>query len=98
MDEYAYPKTPLKAAASMMAGWKSVRADLGRIAVPVLYFRSTVDHVVDESTEPLITAGVSGPVTMRRLEDSYHVATIDNDAPVIFEESAEFIARVTAGS
>ena len=98
MDEHAYPKTPLKAAASMMAGWKGVREDLGRIDVPVLYFRSTVDHVVDDSTEPLVTGGVSGPVTMRRLEDSFHVATIDNDAPTIFEESAEFVAKVTAGS
>ena len=29
------------------------------------------------------------------LEDSYHVATLDNDAPRIFAESAEFIERVT---
>ena len=28
------------------------------------------------------------------LEDSYHVATLDNDAPVIFEESAAFVDRV----
>ncbi len=33
---------------------------------------------------------------MVRLENSYHVATIDNDAPAIFEESADFIAKVTA--
>ena len=32
----------------------------------------------------------------RLLEDSYHVATLDNDAERIFAESAEFIARVTA--
>ncbi len=29
------------------------------------------------------------------LENSYHVATLDNDAPTIFEESAEFVRRVT---
>ena len=29
------------------------------------------------------------------LEDSYHVATLDNDADLIFEESARFVARVT---
>ena len=28
-------------------------------------------------------------------EDSYHVATLDHDAPRIFAESAEFIERVT---
>jgi carboxylesterase len=95
-DEHAYPKTPLKAAASMMAAWKPLVADLGNVTAPLLYFRSTVDHVVDESSEPLITGGVSSEVTMRRLENSYHVATIDNDAPAIFEESADFIAKVTA--
>jgi carboxylesterase len=29
------------------------------------------------------------------LDDSYHVATLDNDAERIFTESAEFVARVT---
>lgn len=29
------------------------------------------------------------------LTDSYHVAPLDNDAPLIFETSAQFVARVT---
>ncbi|MGZ6744132.1 MAG: esterase, partial [Nocardioides sp.] len=57
--------------------------------------RSTEDHVVDEASEPLITSRISGPVTLRRLENSYHVATLDNDAQVIIDESAAFIAKVT---
>ena len=32
------------------------------------------------------------------LEDSYHVATLDNDAPVIFENSLEFVRRLTRTS
>ena len=39
---------------------------------------------------------ISYDVTVRRLPESYHVATMDNDAPTIFEESAAFVARVTA--
>ncbi len=97
VDEYGYDKTPLKAADSMMAAWKRLRPDLGRITAPVLYFRSTVDHAVDDSSEPLIVGGVSSAdVTLERLENSYHVATIDNDAPRIFEQSAAFVARVTS--
>lgn len=97
MDERAYPKTPLKAAHSMMQNWKPLIADLPRITVPLLYFRSTEDHVVDELSQPLITRGVSSrDVTVRPLENSYHVATLDHDAEQIFEESAQFIARVTA--
>lgn len=94
VSEYGYDRTPLKAAHSMMQAWGPLRADLPRITAPLLYFRSTVDAVVDESTEPIIRAGVSGEVTMVRLEDSYHVATLDNDLPLIEERSAEFIARV----
>jgi carboxylesterase len=36
----------------------------------------------------------SRDVTEVLLEDSYHVATIDNDAPRIFDESAKFIDRI----
>jgi len=97
MDEHGYDKSPLKAAASMMAAWKPLRADLRRITAPVLLFRSTEDHVVDPSSAPIITGGVSSTdVTERMLGNSYHVATLDNDAQAIFEESADFIARVTA--
>ncbi|MGK2874405.1 MAG: alpha/beta hydrolase, partial [Nocardioides sp.] len=61
-----------------------------------LYFRSTVDHVVDESSEPIILDRVgSTDVTMVRLDDSYHVATLDHDLPRIIEESLGFIDRVT---
>lgn len=94
--EAAYRHTPLKAAHSMFRAWPALVADLGRITAPLLYLRSTVDHVVDELSEPLILGGVSSEdVTLVRLENSYHVATVDNDAERIVEESAAFIRRVT---
>lgn len=97
VDEDAYPNSPLKAAHSMMRAWPGIVRDLHRIKAPLLYFRSTVDHVVDELSEPLILGGVSSTdVTVTRLDNSFHVATIDHDAEQIFEESAAFIARVTA--
>jgi carboxylesterase len=71
--------------------------DLPRVTAPLLYFRSTVDHLVDDSSGPVITGKVSSrEITERPLGNSFHVATLDNDAPQIFEESAAFIARVTA--
>jgi glycerol-3-phosphate dehydrogenase len=39
----------------------------------------------------LVMAVSSTDVTERVLHDSYHVATLDNDAPTIFAESADFI-------
>ncbi len=96
-DERGYLRTPLKAAHSMFRAWPPLVADLPRVTAPLLYFRSTVDHVVDELSQPLITGKVSSrEIIERRLEESFHVATLDNDAEQIFEESAAFIARVTA--
>ena len=97
MDEIAYPVMPLKAAASMSAGWVELRRDLPKITIPVLYFRSAEDHVADISSSRALNAGLSSKDFEERvLEDSYHVACLDNDAPRIFAESADFIERVTA--
>jgi carboxylesterase len=97
VEEHGYTRTPLRAAHSMFRAWPPLVADLPRVTAPLLYFRSTVDRVVDGLSEPLITGSVSSrDVEVRPLEDSYHVATIDNDAERIFTESAEFVARVTA--
>ena len=96
VDEHGYPKTPLKAAHSMMQAWKPLRADLGRITSPVLLFRSAEDHVVDPSSGEIILTGVSSTDTTERLlENSFHVATLDHDADAIHAESAAFVERVT---
>lgn len=95
--EDAYERTPLKAVNNQFQAWKQLIADLPRVTTPVLYLRSTEDHVVDDASEPVILGNISSrDVTVIRLENSYHVATIDHDAELIFEESASFIARVTA--
>lgn len=96
MDEVGYDRTPLKALASMLAAWKPLKASLPDVVAPILLFRSVEDHVVDPSSAALIQSQVaSRDVRERLLENSYHVATLDNDAPVIFEESLEFVRRVT---
>lgn len=97
VDEVAYPLTPLRAAATMIAAFKLIRQDLPKVTVPVLMFRSQEDHVADVSSSRAINARLSSTdFTERILEDSYHVATLDHDAETIFTESADFIARVTA--
>jgi carboxylesterase len=92
VEEHGYTRTPLRAAASMFAGYKVLRSDLGNVTCPILVFRSSVDHVVDPSSARIIQAGVnSADVQEELLEDSYHVATLDNDAPRIFSDSAAWI-------
>jgi carboxylesterase len=95
-DEHGYPRVPLKALGSMLAGWKRLRVDLPKVTQPILMFRSVEDHVVDPSSARIIASQVSSrELAERVLENSYHVATLDNDAPMIFEESAQFVRRVT---
>lgn len=96
VDEQGYDRTPLKPMDSMRRGWRRVLADLPRITCPVLLFRSAEDHVVDPSSARLILGGISSRDAREVvLPDSYHVATLDNDAMTIFEESDAFIRKVT---
>ena len=96
VDEGAYTRMPLKATLSLSKLWKVVQADLPKVTQPVLLFRSTVDHVVEASSARKVLTSISSrDVTETLLEDSYHVATLDNDAPRIFADTAAFIARVT---
>lgn len=92
MTELAYPRTPLKALASLQRAWPVVCADLHRITCPVLVFRSRIDHVVEPVSGRVLLKGLAGgTVEERILEDSYHVATLDNDAQTIFAGSLEFV-------
>ena len=64
------------------------------VHAPLLYFRSKTDHVVDDLSQSLILPGVSSEIReFVELERSYHVATLDHDAELIFTRSAEFLAE-----
>jgi carboxylesterase len=93
VTELAYTRTPLRAVASLAEMQKSVRADLRLIRCPVLSYRSREDHVVDSSTSAVLerALGGSGRYTEVVLEDSYHVATLDNDFPTIVAGSLDLI-------
>ncbi|PXY28462.1 alpha/beta hydrolase [Prauserella muralis] len=95
VTELAYGRTPVRAAASLAQLWKLVRADLHKVTQPLLLLHSVVDHVVEPVNSRIIAEGVrSTDLTEVLLHDSYHVATLDNDAPLIFERSVEFVRSV----
>ena len=98
-DEIGYDRTPLKALASQLVMWKDVRAHLPSVTQPVLMFRSADDHVVDETSSAIISAGVSSPqVEVVTLHESFHVATLDHDAPLVFDRTAAFIDQHVAAA
>jgi carboxylesterase len=97
VTELAYGRTPLRAMHSVSRLWPLVVADLGRVTAPILLYRSRVDHVVEPLSGRLLRDGAaSTEVTEVLLEDSYHVATLDHDAPAIFAESLEFVRAHTS--
>jgi carboxylesterase len=97
VTELAYGRTPLRAMHSLSRLWPLVVADLGRVTAPVLLYRSRVDHVVEPMSGRLLREGAaSTEVTEVILEDSYHVATLDHDAPTIFAGSLEFVRAHTS--
>lgn len=88
--ELAYAKIPLKAALSLQKAWPVVLRDLGRITCPVLAYRSADDHVVEPVSGRLLLEGIPH-AEERVLLDSFHVATLDNDAPALFDGSLAFV-------
>jgi carboxylesterase len=94
--EHAYDRTPLKALYSLSQLWTVTRDDLAKVTQPLLLFRSVTDHVVEPSSSRRVLQGISSrDVTETLLENSYHVATLDNDAPRIFADTAAFVTRVS---
>jgi carboxylesterase len=99
IEEHCYSRLPLKALHAMMQMWRVTREDLPKVTQPLLMFRSAEDHVVEPLSGRIIAQRVSSrDLCERVLEDSYHVATLDHDAPAIFQESLEFVRRVTTPS
>ena len=98
-DEIGYGRVPLRAAASLPDLWRTTTDDLGRVTCPTLVFRSREDHVVEPASCELLLAQIgSSDVEERLLDESYHVATLDHDAPLIFAGSLDFVRRhATAG-
>ena len=89
--ELGYPRFSVTSLATMTALWRDVRKNLGRLSAPVLLMRSAVDHVVDDLTAQILRKKVSD-LRFVELPNSYHVATLDHDAPLIVEESRRFIS------
>jgi carboxylesterase len=90
--ELGYPRVPLKAAATLPGLWRITRNQLDEVTQPVLIYRSGTDHVVGPRSLQLLRDILpAGGFEIRDCADSYHVATLDNDAEAIFTGSLEFV-------
>ncbi|MBO0824771.1 MAG: alpha/beta fold hydrolase [Actinobacteria bacterium] len=90
--EAGYDRTPVKAAASLPGLWRTTQRHLAEVTQPVLVFHSKTDHVVGPASMRLLTRMLpADQIEIRELSDSYHVATLDNDAEAIFAGSLDFV-------
>ncbi|MFD1212162.1 alpha/beta hydrolase [Arthrobacter sp. GCM10027362] len=93
VEEQAYPRTPVAAVHQLRRLIADTAASLPAVTAPTLVFRSAVDHVVPDSSVELIRHRIgSDQMEVVPLPDSFHVATLDNDAETIFARTAGFMA------
>lgn len=92
-DELSYDGTPMATGIQLYALMATARELLPRIRCPLLALYSREDHVVPpENGDYLLGRAASPDKRLLMLEDSYHVATLDNDRDRVVSETLAFLA------
>lgn len=92
VPELSYDRIPVSALSGLPRLWSATRAKLGEVDQPVLLFRSAQDHVLGPASVVALRGRLpAANLTEEVCPNSYHVATLDNDAAMIFDKSMEFI-------
>jgi carboxylesterase len=94
VTETSYSAWPLPCLKSLFESLVDVHANLSRITAPSLVLTSREDHTVTTDNSDDLVSTVSGPIEHVWLEDSYHVATIDNDQELVETAVIAFLHRV----
>ncbi len=93
-SELAYEAWPLRSLQTLFEGLTPVKAALATITAPSLLLSSRKDDTLSPDNGTAIFEAVAGPIERIWLEDSYHVATLDNDQPLVEASTLEFLATV----
>lgn len=93
--ELAYKEVPVSCLREANALMGATGNLLHRVVCPTLVIQSREDHVLPPSNGPLILNGIaSRDARILWLEDSYHVATLDNDKDTIVERTGRFVNEI----
>jgi carboxylesterase len=94
-DEIVYDRVPLRAANQLGKFLRTVDRELPSMTLPLLVFSSVGDHTVKPANAARIMRRSGSPrKELIQLTNSYHVATLDYDAPAIFERTLRFLDEV----
>jgi carboxylesterase len=92
--ELCYDRYPVPSIRQLFLLAGVTHALLPKVNCPTLVFQSRVDHVVAPGNAPFIVESISAKdKQLVWLENSYHVATLDNDKELIARKTLEFISR-----
>jgi len=92
ISEWGYDALPTRGIHQLLIMLKYTRERLHDVTVPMQLFHSVDDHTLPVSNTEIIMKGVGSRIKQRiELTNSYHVATLDYDAEIIFENSRIFI-------
>jgi carboxylesterase len=92
ISEWGYDALPTRGIHQLLIMLKYTRERLHDVTVPMQLFHSVDDHTLPVSNTEIIMKGVGSRIKQRiELTNSYHVATLDYDAEIIFENSKIFI-------
>ena len=86
--------TPIQALLSLAEAGDLLTPRLGELSLPCLLLTSPQDHTVAPSASDFFAAHVTTSVERVTLERSFHVATLDYDAPLVETSSLAFAKRV----
>ncbi len=90
-NEEPYDRLPVKALVQLGRFYRTVQKDLPEVKLPLLVFSSTQDHLVKPSNSRYVFDHVgSSQKELIPLTNSYHVATLDYDADLIFQRVLDF--------
>lgn len=91
--EVGYSGTPIAPLLSLCQGLDRLLPRLGDVTCPVLVMTSVDDHVVPPVSSDVLADNVSGPIERVRLENSFHVATLDHDRQEIERRAVDFAVK-----
>ena len=93
VSEWSYNALPLKGVVELRKLLKDSRSKLPEIKAPFMIFHSKDDHVLPVYNTDIYLNEIGSEKKQRiELINSYHVATIDYDAEIIFENSLQMLA------
>ena len=97
VTEWGYDALPTRGVYQLLKMLKYTRSRLHDVTVPMQLFHSVDDHTLPVSNTEIIMKSVGSRFKQRiELTNSYHVATLDYDAEIIFENSKIFIENHSA--